>query len=182
MPFDNTNGFTLSDGSTTIVLENDKNANARGAKKYAKVLGYGMATKAVPFGKLKGSDLGLDEAIKLALEDAKLNASDIDTVFGFANGNSVVDAIELDSLNRVFENHASKLNLVEVKDHVGEARAAAAALALAHASLMLSGEIKEDIAHKVDGTKTLVSSTSLKNVLCISYAAGGTYTAVIITK
>jgi 3-oxoacyl-[acyl-carrier-protein] synthase II len=141
-----------------------------------------MATKAVPFGKLKGSDLGLDEAIKLALEDAKLNASDIDTVFGFANGNSVVDAIELDSLNRVFEGHASKLNLVEVKDHVGEARAAAAALSLAHASLMLSGEIKEDIAHKLDGTKTLVSSTSLKNVLCISYAAGGTYTAVIITK
>jgi len=182
MPFDKTNGFTLSDGSTTIVLENDKNANARGAKKYAKVLGYGMATKAVPFGKLKGSDLGLDEAIKLALEDAKLNASDIDTVFGFANGNSVVDAIELNSLNRVFEGHASKLNLVEVKDHAGEARAAAAALSLAHASLMLSGDIKEDIAHKLDGTKTLVSSTSLKNVLCISYAAGGTYTAVIITK
>jgi 3-oxoacyl-[acyl-carrier-protein] synthase II len=93
LPFENKNGFTLSDGSVTIVLENDKDAIARGAKKYAEVLGYGMATSPVEFGKVKGSDKGLDEAIKLALADANLTIDDIDTISGFACGLKTIDDI-----------------------------------------------------------------------------------------
>ena len=182
LPFDGKNGFTLSDGSVTLVLENDKNANLRGAKKYAEVLGYGMATKAVEFGKLTGSDSALDEAIKLALEDANLTIDDIDTVSGFANGFKAIDDIEINSLKRVFGAKASSLKLIEVKNHVGEARAAAATLSLAHAALMLAGDINSDMGYDLDGKSIKVNSSELKNVLCISYAAGGTYTAVIITK
>lgn len=182
MPFDGKNGFTLSDGSVTLVLENDKNAVARGAKKYAEVLGYGMATKAVEFGKIAGSDLGLDEAIKLALADANLTIDDIDTVSGFACGLKAIDDIEINSLKRVFGAKASSLSLLEVKSHVGEGRAAAAALSLGHAALMLAGEIKSDKGYTIDGKQIDVKADSLKNVLCISYAAGGAYTAVIITK
>lgn len=182
MPFDGKNGFTLSDGSVTLVLEQDKNAIARGAKKYAEVLGYGMATKAVEFGTVSGSDSALDNAILLALKDANLTIDDIDTVSGFANGLKTIDDIEINSLNRVFGAKAKNLNLLEVKAHVGEGRAAAATLSLGHAALMLAGEIKEDMGYTLDGKIVKVSSESLKNVLCISYAAGGTYTAVIITK
>ena len=182
MPFDNKNGFTLSDGSITVVLENDKNAVERGAKKYAEVVGYGMATKAVEFGHVSGSDLALDEAIKLALEDANMTVDDIDTVAGFACGLKAIDDIEVNALNRVFGAKANSLKLIEVKSHVGEGRAAAAALSLAHAALMLSGDIKEDMGYTLDGKSVKVEANSLKNVLCISYAAGGTYTAVIIKK
>ena len=141
-----------------------------------------MATKAVEFGKISGSDLALEEAIKLALEDANMTIDDIDTVAGFACGLKTVDDIEVNALNRVFGNNAKNLKLIEVKAHVGEARAAAAALSLAHASLMLSGDIKEDYAYTLDGNIVKVDANSLKNVLCISYAAGGTYTALIIKK
>ena len=182
MPFDNKNGFTLSDGSITVVLENDKNAVERGAKKYAEVVGYGMATKAVEFGHVSGSNLALDEAIKLALEDANMTVDDIDTVAGFACGLKAIDDIEVNALNRVFGAKANSLKLIEVKSHVGEGRAAAAALSLAHAALMLSGDIKEDMGYTLDGKSVKVEANSLKNVLCISYAAGGTYTAVIIKK
>jgi 3-oxoacyl-[acyl-carrier-protein] synthase II len=182
MPFDKKNGFTLSVGSITLVLENDKNAIARGAKKYAEVLGYGLATKAVEFGKITGSDLGLDEAIKLALKDANLTIDDIDTVSGFACGLKAIDDIKINSLKRVFGAKADSLSLLEVKAHVGESRAAAAALSLGHAAIMLAGEIKEDKGYTIDGEVIDVKSDSLKNVFCISYAAGGVYTAVIITK
>ena len=47
---------------------------------------------------------------------------------------------------------------------------------------MLSGDIKEDMGYTLDGKSVKVEANSLKNVLCISYAAGGTYTAVIIKK
>ena len=109
MPFDNKNEFTLSDGSITVVLENDKNAVERGAKKYAEVVGYGMATKAVEFGHVSGSDLALDEAIKLALEDANMTVDDIDTVAGFACGLKAIDDIEVNALNRVFGAKANAL-------------------------------------------------------------------------
>lgn len=65
-------GFRLSDGSTTMVLESESGMTARGAKAYAEVLGYGMATKPVPFGTLAGSGEALDEAISAALSDAVL--------------------------------------------------------------------------------------------------------------
>ena len=185
LPFEGKNGFTLSDGSITIVLENDKDAKARGAKKYAEVLGYGMATCAVEFGKVKGSDKGLDEAIKLALADANLTIDDIDTISGFACGLKTIDDIELNSLKRVFGKSLENKKLIEVKDHVGEARAAAASLSLAHTALMLSGDIKSDNGYKVvndKASKITVEAKDMKNVLCIAYAAGGTYTAIVITK
>ncbi|MCR5231668.1 MAG: beta-ketoacyl-[acyl-carrier-protein] synthase family protein [Acholeplasmatales bacterium] len=184
-PFAGSDKFTLSDGSITVVLENDKNAKARGAKKYAEVLGYGMATKAVEYGKLSGTNDALKKAIELALEDANLTLADIDTVSGFACGMNKVDTIELDVLNDLFGDNLSNINLLEVKDHVGEARAAAASLSLAHASLMLAGEIESDNGYKfTNGSvqQAKVLAKDMKNVLCISYAIGGTYTAVIITK
>ena len=144
-----------------------------------------MATSAVPFGTVKGSDKGLDEAIKLALADANLTIDDIDTISGFACGLKTIDDIELNSYKRIFGDSLNNKNLIEVKDHVGEARAAAASLSLAHAALMLSGDIKSDNGYKLSNgnvTKTVIESKNLKNVLCVAYAAGGTYTAIVITK
>jgi len=185
MPFDNKNGFTLSDGSTSIILENGKNAESRGAKKYAKLLGYGMAYKGVDFATLKGSDEALDRAINDALKDANLTINDIDTVSGFANGIKEVDDIEINSLQRVFGNKLSNINLLEVKSHIGEARASAASMALVHASLMLSGDIKKDNGYTISNGKVsnkVVTSDKMKNVLVISYGSGGTYTALVVSK
>ena len=185
MPFDNKNGFTLSDGSTSIILENGKNAESRGAKKYAKLLGYGMAYKGVDFATLKGSDEALDRAINDCLKDANLTIDDIDTISGFANGIKEVDDIEINSLERVFGNKLSNINLLEVKSHIGEARASAASMALVHAALMLSGDIKKDNGYNISGgkvSKTVVAADKMKNVLVISYGSGGTYTAVVVSK
>ena len=144
-----------------------------------------MATSPVEFGKVKGSDKGLDQAIKLALADANLTIDDIDTISGFACGLKTIDDIELNSYKRIFGASLENKKLLEVKDHVGEARAAAASLSLAHAALMLAGDIKADNGYKVLNdkvSKVTIEAKNMKNVLCCSYAAGGTYTAVVITK
>ena len=141
-----------------------------------------MATKAVKFATLKGSDAGLVEAINLALADANLKASDIDTVSGFACGYKEIDEIEINALNEVGINN---VNLLETKAHTGEARAASATLSLAEAALLMSGDLASDKGFKLEGkkvTETTIKGSDLKNVLCIAYGAGGSYTAVIITK
>ncbi len=182
-PYANGNGYTLSDGSVSILLEDDKKAAERGAKVYAHVLGYGMAHHSVDFTTLEGSNEALVVAINDALKDANVKASDINCVFGFANGDKKIDNEETVALAKVF-NNLDKMPIVNVKKHIGEARSAAASLAFAHASLMLSGELASSDAYLVgkNVTKCTVNSKDLNKVLVVAYGYGGSYTAVVLEK
>ncbi|MCQ2521447.1 MAG: beta-ketoacyl-[acyl-carrier-protein] synthase family protein [Lachnospiraceae bacterium] len=181
--YDGGNGFNLSDGSTTIVLEKESYAKEHGAKLYAEVAGYGMAHANIGIGDLAGSEEALVSAMNQALEAAGVKASDIDCVFGFANGNAMVDDMEKKGLAALFED----MPVIEVKDIVGEARAAAATLSAGHAALTLAGELgtsQKGYVFKNDATieKATINTENFKNVLAIAYAQGGTYSAVVLKK
>ncbi len=184
LPYEGKNGFTLADGSTTIVLESKEFADARGAKVYGKVLGYGMTHQGVSFGHLSGSEAGLEKAISAALEDAGIKANELDAIFGFANGFSAVDTLELKAYQKVFGGNLESLPIFCVKEHTGEGRAASAALACVHATLMMQGSIVEDNAYfaKKKVEKKRVSGKGLNKVLVTAFGSGGTYCAVVISK
>lgn len=180
-PFSNSKGFMMGDSSASMLLEDEDYAKARGAKIYAHALGFGNGRKNVKYGKLVGSDEGLSKAIMDALKDANVKPEEIDAIYGFANGNSVVDSIETKVYSSIFD----KIPVVEIKERVGEGRAGTAALQAAHAVLMLSGEISEDEAYMISGgkvEKSKVESKNLKKVLITSFAVGGSYTAVVLGK
>lgn len=178
-PYEQKNGYSLSDGSVSILLENGASAKARGAVPYCRVLGYGMAHAAVPYGTVKGSEKGLTDAIAAALADAELDAASIDAVVGFANGSADVDAIEAAGIASVFGND---IPVLTVKERAGEGRAATAALSLAHAALLLHGELENEPDAYVNGKKTGLDGSALSRVLVVSYAPGGSYTAVVLGK
>lgn len=154
-------GMTLGDGAVTLVLEKESSANARGAKKYAEVLGSGFAHCNVEFGKF-GCACKLKEAISLALEESGVTAEDIGTVMTLENGLNSLAAAESEALA---DFKAEKIN---VRQYVGEARAAATALEIAHAALMLSGDIS--LGAKGD------------YALAIGASAGGSFNAVVLKK
>jgi 3-oxoacyl-[acyl-carrier-protein] synthase II len=185
-PFSGSEGFVVGDGSVSIMLEEDSYAKARGAKVYCQALGFGHGRKNVKFGKLAGSDEALDKAIADVLADAGISAGEIDAVCGFANGCKKIDDIEKGSLKRVFGEKLSTMPLFEVKERTGEGRAGSAALAAAEAALLLSGELDGDDAYFVadDGSVVCkrVESANLKKILVLSYAAGGSYSAVVFGK
>jgi 3-oxoacyl-[acyl-carrier-protein] synthase II len=74
----------------------------------------------------------------------------------------------------------------EVKERTGEGRAGSAALAAAEAALLLSGDLAKDKAYYIadDGSVTAkeAESAGLKKILVISFAAGGSYSAVVFGK
>ena len=179
--YDNKSGFTLSDGSVSILLEDEEIAKKRGAKIYAHVTGYGMAHKSVDFLTVEGSESALVDAINYALADAKVKASDISAVVGFANGDKTIDSVECAGLTNVFGKELNNLPIINIKDNIGEARSAGASLAASHAALLLSGDLKETNAY-VAGKKTKVAASKLNKVLVISYGFGGSYTAVVVEK
>ncbi len=177
------NGMVLSDGSVTVALESASEAASHNAKKYAEVVGYAMTHEGVEYGEIKGSDAGLKNAIDEALKAAGITADKIDAVFGFGNGLKDVDDIEKNVYAKVFD---KEIPVINVKDYAGEARAAAATLALAHASLTLAGEFNatQDAYFMKDGNvrKANVDTTGFNYVLVTSYAVGGSYTAVVLKK
>ena len=179
--YDNKSGFTLSDGSVSILLEDEAVATKRGAKVYAHVTGYGMAHKSVDFLTIENSESALIDAINFALADANIKASDISAVVGFANGDKTIDNVECAGLTKVFGSGLNNLPVINIKDNIGEARSAGAALSASHAALLLSGDLKETNAY-VSGKKTKISGSNLNKVLVISYGFGGSYTAIVVEK
>lgn len=175
--------FVLGEGSTTMMLESEASADARNAVKYAEIAGYAMTHESVSAGTLAGSDAALDKAIIKACENAGISVDDIDAIVGFGDGNKTVDTIEMNSYGRVFKNAKP---VMSVKTVVGESRAAAANLEAAHAALTLSGKLpaKQDayVFENGKAVKTTVDTTDYKYMLVTSFAAGGSYTAVVLKK
>ena len=185
--YDGDAGFVLGGGSITLVLESGENVAARNATPYAEVLGYGMTSAGLPFGQVSGSEGAMADAIRLACEDAGISLSDIDAVAGFANGQKAVDEMEIAAYRAVFgDEKLATLPLYQVKDTVGECRAAGAALAASHAACLLAGKLTgEQKAYRVTNGKVEAVKVDPKNhryILVTSYAAGGSTCAVVLGK
>ncbi|MCD8391580.1 MAG: beta-ketoacyl-[acyl-carrier-protein] synthase family protein [Firmicutes bacterium] len=168
-------GFRLSDGSATLVLESWSGMRERGAKPYAEILGCGTASCSAQ----SGSEDALERAALLALDDAGITAGDINGIVGFANGLSEVDRIETEFISNVFGERAGAIPVFNIRSVTGEGRAATAALSAAHAALIFTGKLGKIVESENLG---MVAASALKNILVISYSDGGTYTAVIITR
>ncbi len=171
----------LSEGAVTIMLESAASADARGAAKLAEVKGYGQSHESVTVGTLEGSGKALNKAIEAALKSAGIDS--VDAIIGFADGNSVVDNIEKNAYAEVFG--ATIPPVMSVKTVIGEARAAASTLEAVHAAYILSGKLDAfQKAFDLNGgiKEVTVDTSAYRNILVTSYAAGGSYTAVVIGK
>ena len=154
-------GMILGDGATTVVLERGSSADARGAKKYAEVLGSGFAHCPTEFGKYGCADK-LKEAIALALAESGITEKDVSTVVTCSNGTASLGKAEEAALAGL-----AGAKRVNVKALCGESRAASSALSVAHAAMMLGGMIGGDAG---------------RYVLALGASAGGSYNAVVLAK
>lgn len=151
--------FRLGEGAASLILETEKSASSRSSKKYAELVGWASAHKAVEYGTLKGSEDALKKTVLDACKSAGINASDISTVCGFKNGNAEVDGIQ----NSVFAELFGE-NCNEVNPNTFEARAAGAARQVTYCAAELAeGRLGE-------------------YTLCVSYGSGGQYSAVILKR
>ena len=138
-PFDvDRDGFVMGEGAGAIILESEEHALARGATILGEVAGGGMAADAYhltgthPEG--EGAYLGMMEA----LDDAGINASDIDYINMHATSTPVGDPSELIAIKRVFGENPD-LNISATKSMTGHLLGAAGAIE-AIASIMATRE------------------------------------------
>jgi 3-oxoacyl-[acyl-carrier-protein] synthase II len=128
-PFDaNREGFVISEGAGTIIVESLEYALRRGAHIYAEVLGYSSTSEAFHIAQPDPSARGPIRAMRWALEDAGINPSSIDYINAHGTSTPLNDANETKAIKNVFRDHAYKLAISSSKSMIGHAMGAAGTL------------------------------------------------------
>jgi 3-oxoacyl-[acyl-carrier-protein] synthase II len=128
-PFDRKrNGFVMSEGAGSLVLESLDHALERKAPILAEVLGYGSSADAFRITDIHPKGDGAVFAMQGALADAGLAPGDIDYIN--AHGTSTVqnDQIETLAIKRIWGERAKEISVSSNKSMIGHTIAAAGAI------------------------------------------------------
>ena len=123
-------GFVLSNGAGVVVLESLEHATGRGAEIYAELIGFGMSGDAHHMTAPPENGSGAAQCMRLALEDAKLNPSDVDYINAHGTSTPVGDAAEVAAVRSVFGPHATQLLMGSTKSMTGHMLGAAGGIEL----------------------------------------------------
>ena len=139
-PFDGTrNGFVLGEGSAFFVLEELETARRRGAHIYAEIAGYATRSNAYHMTGLRPDGLEMAEAIRVALDEARMDPREIDYINAHGSGTKQNDRHETAAFKKSLGEHAYATPVSSIKSMVGHSLGAigsieitASVLAMAH--------------------------------------------------
>jgi 3-oxoacyl-[acyl-carrier-protein] synthase II len=102
-PFDTTrDGFVMSEGGGSLILESLDHARARGAHIYAEVLGYSLNNDAFHMSSSLPEGEAAIGAMQFALDEAKLKPGQIDYINAHASSTPMNDGTEAKAVTKLF--------------------------------------------------------------------------------
>lgn len=128
-PFDETrDGFVMGEGGGVLMLEELEHAKQRGAKIYAEMTGYGLASDAYHITGSHPEGLGAQVAMSEAMREGGLRPEDIDYINAHATSTPVGDISETRAIASVFNSCLSKVAVGGTKSMTGHLLGAAGAI------------------------------------------------------
>ena len=119
-PFDaERDGFVIGEGSGILILETLEHAQKRNAKIYAEIIGYGTTCDAHHITSPSPGGIGGAEAIKLAIQDAKLAIDKVDYINAHGTSTSANDSNETAAIKSIFKDRSYLIPVSSTKSMTG---------------------------------------------------------------
>ncbi len=191
-PFDaKRSGFVFSEGCAVVVLESMAHAVRRGAHIYAEVLGHSSSSDAFHIAALDPEGRGAIRAMRWALQDAHLNADDIDYINAHGTSTQADDLMETVAIKHIFGQHAYEIPVSSTKSMLGHALAGSGAIEVVVCAMSLCDQVVHptinyefpDPECDLDYVpNTARSGAKLSRVLSNSFGLGGQNASIILGK
>lgn len=119
-PFDKgRDGFVMGEGAGILVLESLAHAQARGARIYGEIVGYGMTCDAYHITSPVPGGLGAARAIELALRDGDLQPSQVSYINAHGTSTPANDSTETAAIKKALGDHAYNIVVSSTKSMTG---------------------------------------------------------------
>ena len=188
-PFDKyRDGMVMADGAGLLILEDLEHAQARGAKIYAEIIGYGASCDA--YHVTAPSSEGQVRAINAALDDARLTAGDVQYINAHGTGTLLNDLTETQTIKAVFGNRAYEIPITAQKAMTGHAIGAAGAMEIIATTLSMNNDVllptinlnNADPECDLDYIPNTARPKSIDIALSNHFAFGGANAALVLKR
>jgi 3-oxoacyl-[acyl-carrier-protein] synthase II len=192
-PFDrDRDGFVLGEGGGAIVLEELEHAKRRGATIYAELVGAAATADAYHITAPHPDGLGAASVMKLAMADAGLSLDKLDYVNVHGTSTPLGDIAETKAIQKVFGEHAYRMNISSTKSMTGHLLGAAGAVEAIACILAIQEQfVPPTINHFTDDpeidsrlnlTFNEVQQRSVKVALSNTFGFGGHNASLVFKK
>ncbi|MCX4457451.1 beta-ketoacyl-[acyl-carrier-protein] synthase family protein [Streptomyces sp. NBC_01340] len=188
-PFDRSrNGFVLGEGSAVLILESLEHARRRGAHVYAEISGFASRCNAYHMTGLRPDGAEMAEAIRTALDEARLDATAVDYVNAHGSGTKQNDRHETAAFKRSLGDHAYRVPVSSIKSMIGHSlgaigslEVAASVLAIEHDTVPPTANLHDpDPACDLDYTPITAREQRIDTVLSVGSGFGGFQSAMVL--
>ena len=189
-PFDaDRDGFVMGEGAGVVVLETRRHAEARGATPLAVLAGAGASADAFHATAPPEDGGGAVLAMRRALGDAGMDATEIDHVNAHGTSTPLNDAAESKALWTAFGSHTGNLVVTSTKGVTGHLLGAAGAVEAAFAIMTLREGLvpptanltRQDPEIELDVVSGSPRKTELGAVMSTSMGFGGQNSVLVFT-
>ncbi|HCQ89090.1 beta-ketoacyl-ACP synthase II [Clostridium sp.] len=191
IPFDKErNGFVMGEGAGIVILESLDHAKSREARIYGEMLGYGATGDAFHITQPSPDGEGAARAMKMAIEEAQIEASDVSYINAHGTSTPYNDKFETLAIKSVFGEEAYKIPISSTKSMIGHLLGAAGAVeAIVCIKSLEEGFIPPTIGLKIqdedcdlDYVPNVGRSRKLKYALSNSLGFGGHNASILLKK
>ena len=188
-PFDRSRaGMNIGEGAGILVLEDLDRARRRGARIYAELAGYALGCEAYHPTAPEPEGRPVAAVIAAALQDAALDAADVDHLNAHGTATPQNDAAEARAFRRIFGERVERVPVTSLKAMVGHCLGAAGAVEAAALTLTVARSVIPPTIHHGEtdpdcGIDVVANTAREQRVRCgvsTSLAFGGNDSALVI--